>query len=142
MRLFLDTNILIDVLAQREPFYAPSALIWSLAESGKARGFVSALSFNNVYYLVRHLAGKKRAAEAVRLLHRVLQVVPVNGRIIAQAIESGMDDFEDAIQYYCALHSRSPYLITRNPKDFPAEGLALLSPEEFLSLVADGEGPA
>ena len=136
MTIFLDTNILLDVIAQREPFYGPAALIWGMAESGKARGLVSAISFNNVYYIVRRFAGRARAMEAVEILRDIFDVVPVNRRIIDAAIESGMGDFEDAIQCQCASRAKARYLITRNPKDFPAAGPPVVSPEEFLILAA------
>ncbi|HPO12498.1 MAG TPA: PIN domain-containing protein [Candidatus Hydrogenedentes bacterium] len=135
MKIFLDTNVVIDVFAQREPFYAWSALVWSLVESGKVRGYLSAISFNNVYYIVRHIAGKKRAMGAIRLLHQVFETVSVTDQIIAQAIDADLDDFEDAIQYHCALQSRSAYWVTRNPKDFPDGGPTIVSPDEFLSIV-------
>jgi len=136
MRIFLDTNILLDVIAQRDTFYEPAAVVWGLVESGKARGLVSAISFNNVFYIVRRFAGKKRAGEAVRLLRGIFEIAPVNRHIIDSAIESGMDDFEDAIQYHCALQSKARYLITRNPKDFPTGGPAVVSTEEFLGLIS------
>jgi len=136
MRIFLDTNVLLDVIAQRDPFYRVAEVVWRLVESGKMRGFVSAISFNNVYYIVRRFSGKKRAAEAVRLLRGVFDIVPVNREIVDSAIDSQMDDFEDAIQYHCAVQSKARYLITRAPKGFPAGGLAVVSAEEFLSLVS------
>jgi predicted nucleic acid-binding protein len=136
MRIFFDTNILLDVIAQRDTFYEPAAVVWGLVESGKMRGLVSAISFNNVFYIVRRFAGKKRAAEAVRLLRGIFDIVPVNREIIDSAIESGMDDFEDAVQYHCALQSRARYLVTRDPKHFPTRGPVVVSPEEFLSLTS------
>ena len=136
MTVFVDTNILLDVIAQRESFYEPAALVWGRVESGKVRGLVSAISFNNVFYIVRRFADRRHAAEAVRLLRSVFDVVPVNARVIDAAIECRMNDFEDAIQYQCALQSRARYLITRNPRDFPAGGPAVVSPDEFLALTS------
>ena len=124
-------------MAQREPFYGPAALIWGMAESGKARGLVSAISFNNVYYIVRRFAGRARAMEAVGILRDIFDVVPVNRAVIDAAIESGMDDFEDAIQWQCASRAKARYLITRNPKDFSDASPAVVSPEEFLALMVE-----
>ena len=135
MIIFVDTNVLLDVIGRRGAFHAPAALVWGLAEAGKVRGFVSAVSFNNVFYIVRRFAGAKRALEAVRLVHAVFETAPVNGGIIAAAMESGIADFEDAIQYHCALESGARYLVTRNRKDFPARGPSLVAPEEFLGLM-------
>jgi len=136
MRVFLDTNILLDVIAEREGFYESASLVWGLAEAHKVRGLVSAISFNNVFYIVRRFAGRPRASEAVRLMRQVFDVVAVNSRTIDAAVESAMKDFEDAIQYHCALQGKAQYLITRNPQDFPTDGPIVVSSEEFLSLVS------
>ena len=136
MRVFLDTNILLDVIAQRDEFYESAARVWEMAEARKIQGLISAISFNNVFYIVRRFAGRQRAAEAIRLTRQVFDVVAVDGRIIDAAIGAGMKDFEDSVQYYCALRAKVRYLITRNPQDFPSDGPVVVSPDEFLSLVA------
>ncbi|MBI5092679.1 MAG: PIN domain-containing protein [Candidatus Hydrogenedentes bacterium] len=134
MRAFVDTNVLLDVIVRREPFYETAALIWALAETGRIDAHVAAISFNNVFYIVNRLANKKSATEAVKCVRSVFQIVSVDSRIIDAAIESGMDDFEDAIQYQCALRCKARYLITRNPQDFPRIGM-VVKPEVFLSLI-------
>ncbi len=135
MNVFVDTNVLLDVLLKRVPYYGAAARLWTLSEVGKVKAFVSVISFNNIYYIIRKLSGKEKAVEALRLLRDVFEVVLVNNQILNQAIDIGMDDFEDAVQFFCALRSRSRYLITRIPKDFPKSGPIVVSADEFIALI-------
>lgn len=133
MRVHVDTNVLLDVLAEREPFWRSSAQVWSLAESGRLEAFVSAISYNNCFYIVRKYAGQARAYETLRILRDVFRPVPLTEQVLNQAMDAGFADFEDAIQYFSALHARAEILVTRNPDDFPKPALAVLSPTEFLA---------
>lgn len=135
MRVFIDTNILLDVLARREPFFAQSARIWTMAERGEIAASVSAFSFNNIFYIVRKAAGKEKADKALRLSRDVFTTVAPDRQIMDQALDSEIDDFEDAVQYFSASHSRADYFITRNAAEFPASPLPVLSPQEFLALL-------
>ncbi len=133
MRILVDTNVLLDVLARREPFYAAAAAIWSLAERGEVRAVVSAISFNNVYYIVRRAEGRTQAQKAMRLIRDIFEAVPPDSQIINQAIDANMDDFEDAVQFHSAIRAKATYLVTRNPGDFPKSALPILTPDEFLA---------
>ena len=135
MKVFLDTNILLDVLARRNPFFANAGRIWTLAEQGELEAFVSAFSFNNIYYIIRKAEGKAKARKALHLLRDVFTSVAPEQQIMDQALDSDLDDFEDAVQYYSAGRIHADYLITRNPHDFPSEGLPVVSPDEFLALL-------
>ena len=137
MKVLVDTNVLLDVLAHREPFYRASAQIWSLAERGEIDAYISAISFNNVYYIVRKAADKTKADRSLRLMRDVFDSVAPDNKVINQAIDSDFDDFEDAIQYHCAIRAKALYLITRNPADFPRSSLTIVTPAEFLALWAD-----
>ena len=88
MRLFVDTNLLLDVLARREPFYAASARIWSLCETGACEGFVSAISFNNVYYIVRKARNDEVARKALVLMRDIFGSVAPDQQILNQAIDA------------------------------------------------------
>lgn len=139
MIVFVDTNILLDVLGRREPFWAHGAGLWALAEAGVIRAYVSAMSFNNVFYALRKQYGKKEALKSLREMRNIFEIVSVDRRIVDRAMDCGMADFEDAIQYYSALRSRARFLITRNARDFPQGEPVVLSAEEFLA-VADWRG--
>ncbi|MGD0898501.1 MAG: PIN domain-containing protein [Thermoguttaceae bacterium] len=133
MDVFLDTNVLLDVLAKREPFYEASAAVWTLAEQGKVRGLVSALSFPNVYYVVRRLRDRRAAATAMRLLRDTFTPVPLDEQVLYQAMDAGLKDFEDAIQYFSAVRKDAACLISRDPDHFPPSTLSVLTPAEFLA---------
>lgn len=133
MRAFIDTNVLLDVLALREPFYADAASVWTLAEQHKVKGLVSVLSFCNIHYIVRRMESRQQADRAVTLLCDVFTPVALDGQILNQALAAKFKDFEDAVQYHSALHAGADCLVTRNPGHFPRGGLSVASPAEFLA---------
>jgi predicted nucleic acid-binding protein len=134
MKAFIDTNVVLDVLAERWPHYEDSAAVWSLAEQGKVEGLVSAVSFTNVFYLMRRWADAGAAREALRLLRDAFTPVSCDSLIINQAIDSDLPDFEDAVQYFSAVHAGADCILSRNPDDFPRRpAVPVLSPTEFLA---------
>ena len=136
MIAFCDTNVLLDVLAKREPFYDDSARVWALAETGRLRAQVSVLSFADIYYIVRRMRDREAAAESMRLLRDTFESVPFDAKILGQAIDSDLRDFEDAIQFYSALRAGADCVVTRNPAHFPTEDLAIVTPAQFLAVLA------
>ncbi|MBN1912044.1 MAG: PIN domain-containing protein [Pirellulales bacterium] len=133
MDVFLDTNVLMDVLLDREPFVADSQQVWLLAERGKIRGLVSAISFPNVYYVVRKLSGVRQANRMMIMLRDVFVPVACDEQVLQQAIDAGFKDFEDAIQYFTALRADADCLVSRNPKHFRDPDIPVLTPSEFLA---------
>lgn len=134
MKLFVDTNILMDVFAERVPFYTDASRIWTLAEQGRVDGLVSAVSFTTVYDLVDRWVNADSAREAVVLLRDALTAVACDAKVINHAIDAALPDFEDAVQYFCALHAGAECILTRNVRDFPGQPeIPVLSPREFLS---------
>lgn len=131
--LFFDTDVLLDVCTERQPFYAASALVFSMCEQGQVTGFISAISFNNIYYVVRKLRGRKRAEDALTALRDVLTIVPLDARLINLALGAGFYDFEDALQYHSAVQAGAGHLLTRNVHDFPTSNLSILTPSEFIA---------
>ncbi len=85
MKIFVDTNVLLDVLAKREPFYKDAARIWSMAERGRIEAQVSVISFNNIYYILRRAGNRKAAEQALRLMRNVFTAVPLNTQVLNQA---------------------------------------------------------
>jgi predicted nucleic acid-binding protein len=138
VRIFVDTNLLLDVLVKREPFYTAAARVWTLAETGACEALVSAISFNNVFYIVRKAHDTATARRALVLLRDVFASIAPDQRILNQAIDSDIPDFENAIQLYSAIHARADYLLTRNVGDFPTGILPILAPDEFLALLDSG----
>ncbi|MDD4817432.1 MAG: PIN domain-containing protein [Victivallaceae bacterium] len=133
MKLFIDTNIVVDVIAGREPFLADSQQILDLCESGKAEGIISTLTLCTVSYVLRKFA---RAAmrKKLRDFRNILTPVDLSVSIIDKAIDSSLTDFEDAVQFYTATYSEADYIITRNAKHFPHDNIPVLTPTSFLAL--------
>jgi predicted nucleic acid-binding protein len=133
MNVFIDTNVLMDVLLERKPFVAESRKVWFLAERGKIQGLLSALTFANVYYIVRKVRGPQAAMTMLTMLRDTFTPVALDGQILIQAMDARFSDFEDAIQYFSALRADAVCLITRNPGHFPRSDLLVLSPADFLA---------
>lgn len=134
MKIFVDTNVLLDVFQERKPQYDASVYVWDMAERGQLSGFVSVISFNNIYYIVSRFRDKKHAGRAIKLLRGTFSPVSLDEQILNQAIDSKMNDFEDAIQFFSAVHVSADFIITRNSKDFPKSSIPVLAPEEFLAI--------
>lgn len=133
--VFMDTNVLMDVLLEREPFFASSIRVWTLCEGGSIQGLISVISFNNIFYVVRKHKSKGEAQHSLRALRAIFMSVALDGHVMNQAIDSDFRDFEDAIQYYSALRGGAKFLITRNVRDFPeSDEIAVVTPEEFLAI--------
>lgn len=138
MNIFVDTNVLIDVFAVRHPHYDASATVWDLAECGKLPCHISAISYNNIHYLMRRQEGQTKADRAMCLLRGTFKLVPLDGQVLDQAIDAKMKDFEDAIQFFSAVRANADFIITRNVKDFPRQSdIPVLTPEDFLALELD-----
>ena len=133
MKVFVDTNVLIDVLAQREPFYADSARLWTLAEQGRIEAFISVISFNNIYYVVRKLRTRRVADRMMVLLRDTFTPIPLDKQILDQAIDAGLRDLEDAIQYFSAVRAQVACIVSRDAKAFPASDPPVLTPQELLT---------
>ncbi|NOY75288.1 MAG: PIN domain-containing protein [Kiritimatiellaeota bacterium] len=134
MNIFIDTNILLDVLRAREPFLKNSLAIWALVEREKITGYISAISFNNTYYILRSAVGNNKAYEAMRIIRDTFRIVALDERIMNKAIDADFKDFEDAIQFFSAIHADADYIVTRNVKDFFQNDIPVLTPEAFLAL--------
>ena len=133
MILFIDTTVLLDVLDNRQPHYADSAAIWTLAEKAEVDGYISAISFNNIFYIGR----KRYSADSVRktliLLRDIFSVVALDEKILNQAVDSDFADFEDAIQYFSATRISADCIISRNLSHYKNTDIPVMTPSEFLA---------
>ena len=134
MKLFLDTNVVIDVIAAREPFVADSRAVFNLCETGKADGCISALTLCTVSYVLRKFSTGDTMKRQLRDLRNILPPVDLTSSVLDKAIASNIADFEDAVQFYSAVYTEADYIITRNAKDFPQDSIPVLSPTAFLQL--------
>ena len=130
--IFVDTDVIFDLLAKREPFYKYCAKLFTHADKQELTICVSSLCFGNLNYI---LSKQKSAIEARKILSRfkvLVKVLPVDDKVIELALNSDFGDFEDAIQYYCAIENGIKVLITRNLKDFKHARIPVLTAEEFV----------
>lgn len=131
--VFVDTNIIIDFLTNRTPFGENASELFVLAEEKKIQINVCALSFSNIYYILKRFSTHKKILEKLESISTIVTILPVDELVLKKAMPSKFSDFEDAIQYYCAMQDKKcKVLLTRNEKDFKKSEIAVLSPEQFL----------
>lgn len=134
-KLFLDTNIILDLLGEREPFYTPIAQIATLADQKKVKIIVSPISFATVNYFLAKSEGISKAKEKLRKFKILIEISIIDESIVEKALNSDFEDFEDSLQYFCALDSKCEIIITRNPKDFKRSLIPIMSAEEYLKSI-------
>ncbi len=131
-KVFIDTDIVLDLLTAREPHYIHSAKLFTLLNEGKLKGFVSSLIFSNLYYILRKQLSHKKAIEILKKLKAQVKILPVDEAIVKLSLASDFKDFEDAIQYYTAKRNRVGCILTRNTKDYVKASISVMSAEDFL----------
>jgi len=133
--LFLDANVVLDVLARREPWVHEAALVLSAVEAGRVTGAVAAHTVTTLYYLLAKVLGRDEAVAALIRLTKLVDVVPVDRSVILEAIALGLKDLEDGVQAVCALRIEAEYVVTRNGRDFQGAGLVVATPGEVLARI-------
>lgn len=135
MRIMCDTNILLDVLLDREPFAGDSASVLKLCEEGKAEGFVTASCVTDIFYLVqKYLHSHDLAYNAIGKILEILKIAPVTNNDVLTAYQARASDFEDYLLAVCAKAVGCKCIITRNKPDFKNFGLQLYEPAEFIKV--------
>ena len=131
-RLFVDTNIVLDLLAKRKEFQA-AARLFVLADKGEVKLFVSALTFANANYILTRQQDRIAAVKVLRDLELLVSIVELSGKVVKLALnDEDFSDFEDGLQYYSAIDNDMEIIITRNQKDFKHSQLPVLSADEYL----------
>lgn len=133
-KLFLDTNIVLDLIENREPFVKDAALLFQLGRNKECELFVSDLTFVNIAYIIRKTYSKERLYSVLSKLRSFLTIVGGGGIAVEHALKLQADDFEDAMQYYAACQVEADYIITRNKKDFSFSEIEVLTSEEYMLL--------
>lgn len=135
LRVLLDTNVVLDVLARREPHFQDAARIWAAVETGHIEGLIAAHCVTTVFYLLSRHMNRQRATAATTDLLRLFEIASVNHEVLLSALALGWRDFEDAVQMSAAASAGATHLVTRNPDDFAGGPLPLLQPAELLVLI-------
>ena len=131
-RIFLDTNIILDLLAERKPFYESIAKLATLADQKKLVLVTTPLSFTTIEYILKRNENAEIVIDKLRKFKIICEVCDVNEEIIEKGLNSNFKDFEDSIQYYSAVEANCSIFITRNGKDFKNSSLPILTAEEYL----------
>ncbi len=135
MRILLDTNVILDLLLDREPFSEHSALLISKIEKGEIVGVLCATTVTTIYYLVNKSLSKKEADKSLELIFSLFEIASVNRIVLETAKDLKFKDFEDAVIYASAIHSKIDVVITRNIKDFKMKEIPIYEPVEFLKIL-------
>ena len=135
-QIFLDTNVIIDFLADRKPFSLAATGIFNYAVLGKVKLYISAVSYNNIYYILRQSFSNTETIKLLDELSQMTEVADVTKTVIKNSLKSDLKDFEDAIQYNCALSlNKIDFIVTRDTKDFKKSVLPIMNPVEALILI-------
>lgn len=135
IKVFIDTNIMIDVIGRREQFCKPSMQIMSLADRGLIQIYVSSLSYATASFILgKYNKGIDILGEFSKFM-KITTATPVDSKTLKQSIKSEFKDFEDAMQYFSANHENIDYIITRNKKDFSPSAIPVLEPQEFIDFL-------
>ncbi len=131
--VFVDTNILIDLLADRPPFSKFAIEIFDLAEKKQVKLFTSSHSFATTHYLLKKYIGERELRSILNSLLDFIELIPIDLSIIKKSLLSNHKDFEDAIQIFAANSvTELDFIVTRNLKDFKDAGVAVLPPDELV----------
>ena len=133
-KVFIDTNILIDFLGEREPFYDAAARIVSRADRKEIELLVSSLSYATASYILMRYNPREMVMDKMKKFTPLCTVTGVGMEDVNEALYSVFLDFEDALQYFSALRAEAAVIVTRNKKDFLASALPVYTPDEYLRL--------
>jgi predicted nucleic acid-binding protein len=134
-KLFIDTNIVIDLLSRREPYYEEAANLFSLADKKVIELSISSLTIANTSFTLLRQTNSTSAKEILRKLRLIINILPLDDKIIGIALnDNSFDDFEDGLQYFTAIENNQDLIITRNLKDFKNSAIPVMTARQFLKM--------
>lgn len=131
MRLLFDTNVVLDVMLNREPYAAASAEVLSRVEAGDLTGCICATTVTTVHYLAARALGAERSLSEVKKLLSLFEIAPVGRAVLETALDLGFADYEDAVIHEAARQVSAQGIVTRNSRDFRKAALPVYAPEEL-----------
>ena len=140
MKVFIDTNVILDVLCKREKFYNDSLNVLKLCEANIIKGYLSALSITNIIYIMRKELNNEKIYDIINTLSAIFKIVDLTEKDIHCASILDFDDFEDAVQTAQAQKVRSDYIITRNLNDYINCDVNVITPNNFINFIVDEKG--
>ncbi|MBQ8656211.1 MAG: PIN domain-containing protein [Prevotella sp.] len=139
MRVFLDTNILIDIVARRSKFYKAASNVFNLGILGSVELVTTSMSYATCVYICQREMPYQDVIMVLQQLDSYVKIAPMNGAQCQRALHADAVDFEDMLQYEAALGGGCDVVVTRNGKHFPKDGIPIMTPEQFLQFYMDEE---
>lgn len=140
MKLFLDTNILMDIVFERPICLDVEIKILQLAYKGQVNVAISALSLVNTIYVAKKYGKTDESIKAALFtLSKIIDTIDIRGNDAVGTLVNGWNDYEDGLQYHCAVNYNADFIITRDKKGFAASIIPVHTPQEFLDMIEDGE---
>lgn len=134
-KLFIDSDVVIDFFTDREPHVNPATELFDLNEKGEIKLHLSAVSINNIYYIVRRYLGHQKTLEVIEELIQTTEIIGTTKKEIVQALKNNFKDYEDSVQYSSALTIQGiEVIITRNIKDYRNSKIAVMTPLNYLKM--------
>ena len=135
MKILFDTNIVLDVLLDRKPFADDAAYLFAAAQRGDLSGYLCSHTITTIYYLAKKAAGHKHAQAQVEKLLILFEIAPVNRNVLAGALASKFDDFEDAVVHEAGMLVNAHGIVTRDDKGFKGASISVYSPAELAHII-------
>ena len=135
MKILFDTNVILDVLLDREPFSSIAAKLFSRVETGEITGYVCATTITTLHYLTRKVVGDELALKEINKLMLLFEIAPVNRAVLDAALKSGFKDFEDAVVHESGVYKETQGIVTRDSAGFKKSKINVYSPEELLLML-------
>jgi predicted nucleic acid-binding protein len=137
VKILIDTNIIVDVAIERQPFYSESVQVLSFVHQRRVEGYISASTVSDIYYIIRKPKGRDETIDFLRRLATFCQIATVDRSVITIALAANFRDFEDAIQYSTAVVNQLDIIVTRNPEDFPVTTPRIMTPVQLIQELAN-----
>lgn len=135
MKLLFDTNVILDVLLDREPFSGDAEFLLSMVERSEIIGYICATTVTTIHYLATKALSRQAAIRHIRTLLSLFTIAPVNRIVLEGAAASDFNDFEDAVLHEAGIHAGAEYIITRNSLDFKKSKLPVFTPQELINMI-------
>jgi len=132
--LFVDTDVILDLFVRREPHHSIALRFFSFLRKRNIQGLTSPVAIANTYYILAKIKNRRYAIEKVRRLRQLIRIATVDQKVIDAALQAPYKDFEDSIQYQCAISNGLGLLITRNVSDYPKDQVKVLLPDEYMTI--------
>ncbi|MCB4763272.1 MAG: PIN domain-containing protein [Sulfurovum sp.] len=136
MRILFDTNVVLDLLLDREPFSANAKQLIAKVERGELHGMLCATTVTTIHYLLHKALGKDKAVKTIGMLLKLFEVANVTRTVLQDALDADDKDYEDAVLYKAAYHSGADMIVTRDRSGFAKADIPVMNPQEMLALIA------